>query len=207
MKDFLPASLPALLLGALLWSAASTAVGQSLESVTAERCIRGDCIDGEGTMEFDTAFGKGRYAGGFLDGEFHGHGRLEIPVSFVAEEVYVGSWKRGAREGRGKHWNGRGNLYIGEWKNNKRHGRGSYVLNLPEWRENEHTEFWLQDNTENYTGDFVNDHYHGQGTYRWTNGRKSVGGFFASEKHGHGTFYYETGTARKQLWNYGDFVR
>jgi len=34
-----------------------------------------------------------------------------------------------------------------------------------------------------------------------------VGGFFANDKHGFGTFYYETGTARKQLWEYGDFVR
>ena len=198
-------TLAALTIALLL--AAPGAVGQSLQSVTAETCLRGDCVDGDGAMEFDTPWGKGGYVGTFKDGEFHGQGRLEIPVSFVAKEIYTGGWENGTRAGRGKHWNGRGNLYIGQWRDNKRHGRGTYVFNLPRWRENQHTEFWFKDNTENYTGGFVNDHYQGQGTYRWTNGQKFVGGFFASEKHGHGTFYYETGTARRQLWNFGDFVR
>ena len=187
--------------------AAPALFAQSLATVTAERCLRGDCVEGEGAMEFDTPWGKGRYVGGFQDGEFHGQGRLEIPISFLAEEIYTGRWENGVREGRGKHWNGRGNLYIGQWQNNRRHGQGTYVFNLPEWHENRHTEFWFKDNTENYTGEFVDDHYHGQGAYRWANGEKFVGGFFASEKHGPGTFYYQTGTARRQLWNFGDFVR
>lgn len=203
-RKILPRSI---LLGALLLLAPPALLAQSLASVTAERCLRGSCADGDGAMEFDTPFGKGRYVGGFLDGEFHGFGRLEIPVSFLDEEIYAGNWERGIREGRGKHWNGRGNLYIGQWKDDKRHGRGSYFFNLPEWRENERTEFWLKDNSENYTGDFENDHYHGEGAYRWANGQRFVGEFFASKKHGHGTFFYETGTARQQLWNFGAFVR
>ena len=56
-------------------------------------------------------------------------------------------------------------------------------------------------------GDFVNDLYQGQGIYRWKNGSRYEGGFFANDRHGFGTFYYSTGTARKQLWDYGDFVR
>ncbi len=199
--------LRALLFATLPLLAAPWLHAQSLQSVTAERCLRGDCVDGEGTMEFDTRWGKGRYVGGFLNGEFHGYGRLEIPISFIASEVYSGQWVQGVREGRGKHWNGKGNLYIGQWQDNQRHGIGTYIFNLPEWHENRHTEFWFKDNTENYTGEFVNDHFHGQGAYRWSNGEKFVGGFFASEKHGPGTFYYETGTARQQLWNYGEFVR
>lgn len=180
---------------------------QSLEDVTEETCVRGDCIDGEGSLELETAFGKGKFIGNFLDGEFNGRGRLEIPISFIEKEIYVGNWQRGVRGGRGTHWNGKGKLYIGEWRDNKRNGRGSYFFGLPEWRENEHTEFWLSQNVENYTGDFVNDHYQGQGVYRWPGGQKFEGGFFASNKHGPGVFYYVTGTRREQLWNYGDFVR
>ncbi|MBL6817181.1 MAG: hypothetical protein ISQ58_08635, partial [Pseudomonadales bacterium] len=102
----------------------------------------------------------------------------------------------------------KGNLYIGQWQDNKRNGFGSYFFNLPGWRENQHSEFWLKENTENYTGEFVNDHFQGQGTYRWAEGHKFVGGFFAGDKHGQGTFYYaKTGTARQQVWNYGDFIR
>ena len=182
--------------------------GQSLKGVTAEECLRGDCVSGEGTLELKTEFGKGRYVGGFLDGEFEGYGRLEMPISWNEEEVYVGNWERGLRVGRGTHWNGKGNLYIGQWRDNKRNGLGSYFFNLPEWRENQHSEYWLKENTENYTGEFVNDHFQGQGSYRWANGHRYVGEFFAGDKHGLGTFYYaKTGTARQQLWNYGDFVR
>ncbi|MDA0687080.1 MAG: hypothetical protein O2948_00440, partial [Proteobacteria bacterium] len=59
---------------------------QSLESVSNEECVRGECVTGEGTLELTTPFGKGRYVGGFVDGEFHGYGRLEIPISWTQKE-------------------------------------------------------------------------------------------------------------------------
>ena len=184
------------------------ASAQSLDSVTEKVCVRGECVNGRGTQELSTPFGKGVYRGDFVNGAFEGYGRLEIPISWTEKEVYVGEWEEGIRQGRGTHWNGKGNLYIGEWRNNKRNGEGSYFYNLPEWRENQHTEFWLKDNFENYTGDFLNDHFHGQGTYRWEDGKRYIGGFFAGEKHGQGTFYYDiTSTARQQVWEYGEFIR
>ena len=100
-----------------------------------------------------------------------------MPISWTEKEVYVGNWERGLRVGRGTHWNGKGNLYVGQWRDNKRNGLGSYFFNLPEWRENQHSEFWLKENTENYTGEFVNDHFQGQGTYRWANGHRYEGAF------------------------------
>lgn len=196
-----------LLMLLLLALQGATASASLLENVTRETCVRGDCVNGRGTLELRTQWGKGSYVGEFSEGEFHGYGRLEVPISFLENEVYVGNWVEGKREGRGKHWNGEGNLYIGQWESDRRHGQGSYFFKLSEWDENAHTEFWLKENTENYTGEFVNGHYQGQGTYRWSDGRKYVGGFFASEKHGHGTFYYATGTARPQYWEYGEFVR
>ena len=192
-----------------LWAVAfaAPAAALTLENVTNRECVRGDCQQGEGTLELKTPWGEGFYRGGFENGQFHGHGRLELPISFLAREVYVGDWRDGKRSGRGKHWNGEGNLYIGEWRNDKRHGQGSYFFNLPRWEENRHTEFWLKDNTENYTGEFVNDHYQGQGVYRWPDGQRYEGGFFASEKHGAGVFYYSTGTRREQYWEYGELIR
>lgn len=189
--------------------------GWNLHSVSADMldgnaervCERGDCISGSGTLEIQTPYGKGSYVGEFLDGKFHGYGRLELPISFTARNIYQGNWKNGLRDGRGTHWNGKGNLYIGQWSNDKRHGQGTYAFNLPRWQENQYTEFWLRENTENYSGEWANDFYHGQGTFRWAEGQKYVGGFFANEKHGQGTFYYTTGTARQQFWNFGDFVR
>lgn len=184
-----------------------SAHAQALLGVTAQECVYGNCTDGRGVLELATEWGKGKYSGYFTDGEFHGSGRLEVPISFTEKTVYVGNWDMGVRSGRGTYWNGRGNLYIGQWRKDMRHGQGSYFFGLPEWRENEHTEYWLKENVENYTGNFVNDLYQGKGTYRWPGGQKYVGEFFANEKHGHGTYYYVTGTARKQVWEYGDFVR
>lgn len=186
---------------------AQSASAQSLAEVTDEKCVFGDCTTGSGRMELTTPYGKGEYSGKFLDGEFHGYGRLEVPISFVEESIYVGDWERGIRSGRGTYWNGTGNLYIGQWRDDQRNGRGSYFINLPRWNENEHSEFWLTENTENYSGEFVDDNYQGQGTYRWAGGAKYVGGFFANNKHGPGTYYYSTGVGRNQVWNYGDFVR
>ena len=180
---------------------------QSLKEVTEEECVYGSCGDGRGTLNLKTPWGLGEYIGDFRDEEFHGYGRLEIPISFTQRAVYAGNWVRGQREGRGTHWNGEGKLYIGEWRTNKRHGTGSYFFNIPEWKENEHTEFWLKENFENYTGDFVEDHFQGKGTYRWPDGQRYEGSFFASDKHGEGVFYYTTGTSRKQFWHYGDLLR
>ncbi len=180
---------------------------QALAEVTSEVCVYGDCSEGRGRLELTTPWGKGEYYGNFRDGEFHGNGRLTVPISFTERTVYVGNWDMGVRSGRGTYWNGRGKLYIGQWRDDKRNGHGSYFFGLREWRENEHSEFWLKENIENYTGNFVDDFYHGQGSYRWPGGQKYVGGFFANEKHGPGTYYYVTGTARQQVWEYGDFLR
>lgn len=192
-------------LGFLLSSAAITA--QSLVGVTAEECVLGDCIEGRGRMELTTQWGKGEYFGIFRGGEFHEKGRLEIPISFVAKAIYDGNYDMGIRSGRGTYWNGNGKLYIGHWQEDKRNGQGSYFIGLAEWRENEHSEFWMKENVENYSGTFFDDFYHGEGTYRWPGGQKYVGKFFANEKHGHGTYYYVTGSPRQQLWDYGNFIR
>ena len=106
----------------------SELAAQSLKDVTEEDCVYGDCNDGRGTLQLKTPWGLGEYIGDFRNGEFHGYGRLEVPISFTQRAVYAGNWARGIREGRGTHWNGDGKLYIGEWRNNKRHGTGSYFL-------------------------------------------------------------------------------
>lgn len=196
-----------LLAFAILLLVPVTGFGQLLEEVTTENCIYGNCVDGRGTMKLATQWGNGTYIGGFMEGEFNGNGRLELPVSFTNKLVYDGNWNIGVREGRGTFWNGDSDLYIGQWKDNKRNGKGSYFFNLATWEENKNSEFWLKENTENYSGEFLNDHYHGEGIFRWASGTRYEGEFFAGNKHGYGIFYYQTGNTRRQLWNFGDFVR
>lgn len=170
------------------------------------QCIYGDCVNGMGTLEITTSMGVNTYRGNFKDGKYHGYGKLEEMVSRTERAYYDGNWDAGIRSGRGTYWNGKGNLYIGEWKNDRRHGRGSYFFGVKDWTENKYSEYWLSENVENYTGEFVNDLYQGHGTYRWPDGQKYVGEFFANDKHGPGTFHYPRGSVRQQVWEYGELI-
>ena len=66
-------------------------------------------------------------------------------------------------------------------------------------------EYWLKENTENYTGEFVNDHYQGQGTYRWVNGHRYEG-LFAGDKHGLALSTSENGYRTTTALELRDFV-
>lgn len=169
-------------------------------------CTYGDCDNGQGTLIIKTTFGENTYQGGFKDGKYHGNGKLTEMVSVTERAYYDGNWDQGVRSGRGTYWNGKGNLYMGMWRNDKREGRGSYFFGVKDWTPNKYSEYWLSQNVENYTGEFKNDLYHGPGVYRWADGRRYEGTFFANDKHGPGTFYYPSGTIRKQVWEYGNFI-
>lgn len=169
-------------------------------------CIYNDCQNGYGTLEITTNVGKNLYRGNFKDGKYHGNGKLEEMLTVTTRAYYDGNWDMGIRSGRGTYWNGEGNLYIGQWRDDKRHGQGSYFFGVKDWTPNKYSEFWLSENVENYTGGFQNDLYHGNGTYRWPDGQRYVGEFFANDKHGPGTFYYSTGSIRPQVWEYGELL-
>jgi len=170
------------------------------------RCTHGDCISGYGVLEIKTSVGENLYRGNFLEGQYHGNGKLTEMLSTTRRAYYDGEWDQGIRSGRGTYWNGVSELYIGQWKDGQRHGRGAYFYGLSGWTENRYSEDWLSQNVENYTGEFMTDFYHGQGTYRWPDGQSYVGGFFANKKHGPGTFYYPRGTTRQQMWDYGKLL-
>jgi len=194
----------------LLLSAGAQAQLREPEFVLAEisrACVFGDCLNGFGTLEITTNVGRNVYRGNFKDGKYHGNGKLEESLTVTTRAYYDGNWDMGVRSGRGTYWNGTGNLYIGQWRNDKRDGQGAYFFGVKDWTPNKHSEFWLSENVENYSGGFQNDLYFGHGTYRWPDGQKYVGEFFANDKHGPGTFYYPSGTIRPQVWEYGEFIR
>ena len=61
-------------------------------------CIKGDCVNGKGTLTFPNGY---KYEGEFKDGKLHGKGTLTFP---------------------------NGEKYVGEWKDDKRHGKGVYTF-------------------------------------------------------------------------------
>lgn len=155
-------------------------------------CIIGECVNGRGTLVSISIHGETHYSGNFVDGQYHGYGKLNY-----AEEgtSYKGQWVKGKKHGRGTLWDKDKNVYIGEWKNDRRNGQGSQFFKVTDWVEDEHGEAWLKENTENYTGEFQNDVFLGQGTYRWADGTKYVGSWAAGKRHGEG--YLDFGNGKR----------
>lgn len=162
-------------------------------------CIRGDCENGEGILVQMTGRGKAIYQGQFKDGQYHGNGRLSYEDE---KSIYKGNWVMGMKQGRGILWDGDNNVYMGQWQNDRRNGQGTQAFGVEDWVEDSHTEFWLVDNTENYTGNFKNDVFYGRGTYRWLDGTKYVGEWLANKKHGAGYYDYGDGNISRHRYEF-----
>jgi hypothetical protein len=189
-------SLAALLL-ALLAAPAFAAVGDELG------CISGDCQNGVGTLVEKTPEGLRRYRGDFVDGKFHGFGKLELLEKKI---IYKGNFVLGKKSGRGTEWNGEGNVYIGQWKNDRRNGQGLQAYRVEDWKEDKYTENWMSRNTENFQGTFRNDNIDGEGTYRWPDGVTYTGGWAANKKHGRGYFSWPSGNRSDRIFNFDERV-
>lgn len=166
-------------------------------------CISGDCVNGKGTIVEETDRGLRTYRGDFVEGKFQGYGRL----AFNDEgESYKGRFMLGKKWGRGTLWDKDGNIYMGQWRNDRRNGTGLQAFNVKDWREDLYTEIWLKENTENYSGQFKNDVFYGDGTYRWEDGTLYVGKWAANKKHGRGYFNHGTGHKAWRNFNFDNRV-
>ena len=162
-------------------------------------CLTGDCQNGVGTLVARGEQGLIRYSGAFVNGIYHGFGKLE---QFDQRLTYKGNFVAGLRNGRGTQWDRDSNVYIGLWRNDRRNGQGLQAYKVQGWSEDKYTENWLATNTENYQGTFLNDNLDGQGTYRWPDGVKYTGGWAANKKHGRGYFLYPTGLRSDRIFNF-----
>jgi len=194
-----------LLVAGLLLSGQAFALSPAAPELERE-CTYGDCQNGFGILEIKTELGTDVYEGNFRDGEFHGFGtytRYVTGRTRRAMKATGGKESVMAAEPTGMaapiciSVNGATACVT---------GGGSYFFNQEDWSPNRYTENWLKENTENYTGEFVDDQFQGEGVYRWADGRRYEGEFFANQKHGRGRFYYETGTSLPQEWEYGELV-
>jgi hypothetical protein len=77
-----------------------------------EKCIEGDCVNGQGTYTLP----DGRiYVGEFKDNKYHGQGILTFPDA----SKYMGEFKDGKYNGQGTYTLPDGRIYVGEFKNGK----------------------------------------------------------------------------------------
>lgn len=176
------------------------ATGQAVAAVGDELgCLSGNCETGHGLLVEQSEDGLLRYTGNFLDGKFHGFGKLELITKGL---TYKGNFRLGLRHGRGTQWDRENNVYIGMWRNDRRNGEGLQAYRVPGWEEDKYTENWLSENTENYQGGFLNDNFDGQGTYRWEDGVEYTGGWAANQKHGRGYFLYPSGQRSDRIFKF-----
>jgi hypothetical protein len=166
-------------------------------------CVKGDCIDGEGTFLMATGdryvgefrggkfsgegeyffagedFKKGnKYVGEFRNGLFNGHGTFY----FITEgpqkgDKFEGELRDGKFNGPGVYEFANGDKYIGEFKDSKFEGQGSLIYS----------------NADRYVGEFKNGLRHGHATLYYADGSKFIGMYEEGKCHGQGTYYFESG--------------
>jgi len=170
-----------------------------------DRCIEGNCVNGQGTMIYDTGH---KFRGHFLDGMRHGKGFMEMPGARTLEGVweyneikegtytysdgsqYIGQWQFRERNGQGTLIYADGRKYVGGFKSGRRHGKGT--LYYPDGRV--------------YVGDFQDGERTGQGTMTYPDGRKYIGEFKDGERSGPGALIYPDGRKQEGEFRDGEYV-
>uniref|UniRef100_A0A6C0I6S1 MORN repeat-containing protein n=1 Tax=viral metagenome TaxID=1070528 RepID=A0A6C0I6S1_9ZZZZ len=89
-----------------------------------------DRPNGIGTYTYDVSqvlpghYDRAKYVGHFLDGKFHGQGRME----YTHGEVYEGEWANDNMNGLGQKWFYDGSTYEGNFVNGIIHGQGTMIF-------------------------------------------------------------------------------
>jgi len=90
----------------------------------AEECIKGNCVNGLGTITYDNG---DQYVGEWKDDKYHGQGTYTHgPNTKSAGDQYVGEFKNDKRHGQATYTHANGNQYVGEWKADMKHGQGTF---------------------------------------------------------------------------------
>lgn len=99
-------------------------------------------------------------------------------------DQYIGEFKEGQRNGRGKFIWKNGTTYEGQFINDEIHGLGSKLF----------------EDTSTYVGDFRNNLFWGLGTYVWPDGKQYQGHFVAGQFHGVGVLTLKDGKVFEGNW-------
>ena len=125
-----------------------------------------------------------KYVGMFKNGMFEGRGRLILHKG----DYYEGEFVQNKANGFGKYVNAKGEIYNGYWVNDKQEGQGELIL-----KDGSIYQGQFKDGKKNgkgkitwrdnsyYEGDFVNNYYEGYGVYIMVNKRK---GYLGQWKEG-----------------------
>ena len=171
-----------------------------------DKCIEGDCQNGQGTMLYATGH---KFTGTFKDGERHGDGVMILPgnrklvgvwefneirrgiYTYSDGTVYEGEWEFRERNGQGTLTFADGRRYEGEFRSGQRHGKGVMT--------------WSDGRT--YSGDFQHGERTGEGTMSYPDGRRYIGEFRDGERTGKGKLIYPNGRIEEGQFKNGTLVK
>jgi len=189
-------------------------------SVYSGQLLRG-VPDGDGLKAWPD--GK-RYQGEFQGGSAHGTG-----TCFLADgSKYVGPWMQNLPHGsKGFIHLANGEFYLGEFVAGMEHGEGT--LTMPDrstysgqfsggLKSGYGHEIYKASTTTkshgvtlltnmvlgSYEGEFENDHFEGEGTYKWNDGRRYEGQWHTNKMHGHGKYTFVDGRSYEGQYNHGE---
>jgi len=144
----------------------------------AEECIKGDCINGQGTA------------------------KLKYKSCVTCEIEYVGEWKDGYQHGQGVMTRWDGLKYVGEWRNGSKHGKGvetykngsKYVGDFSGGYP-EGIGTGTYENGDKYEGEWWGGNRHGQGTLTKADGKIIQGNW------NNGSFFEKPKIVKKEVVN------
>jgi hypothetical protein len=186
----------------------------------------GDWKDGRMEGKGKEFFPNGNsFDGDFINNRFDGKGKFRWSGSGPqAGRIYIGDFKAGKRDGKGKEILANGDIYQGDFKDDYWNGKGVYTYSkrgsnggrsyCGYWkggkREGKGKEIFC--NGDRYEGDFINDKYEGKGKLIWSGNRregKNVyrGGFKKGMKHGVGIYSFSCGVIILCEYYYGRHIR
>jgi serine/threonine protein kinase len=130
------------------------------------------------------------------------HGTQTFPTDANSKVTpsYVGEFRNGKPNGKGRLVNAVGAVTTGEFKDGLRSGFGTFVTDIGL----RYSGYWLNDkyqgtgtltypNGDQYVGQFNAGMMSGKGTYKWVNGQKYIGSYANDAMNGQGVLTYSDG--------------
>ena len=141
-----------------------------------------------------------KYVGFFKSGMFDGRGRLILRKG----DYFEGEFKQNKANGFGKYVNIKGEIYIGNWINDKQEGEGELILKDGS-RYNGHFKNGMKNgngkiswnDSSYYEGNFVNNYFDGYGVYMMRNKKAYIGEWKKGQMNGFGIFICPDGKCYK----------
>ena len=141
-----------------------------------------------------------KYVGMFKNGMYDGRGRLILHKG----DYYEGDFKENKANGFGKYVNNKGEIYIGNWINDKQDGEGELIL-----KDGSRYSGQFKNGMKNgkgkivwtdssyYEGNFVNNYFDGYGVYMMRNKKNYIGEWKRGQMNGFGIFSCPDGKSYK----------